>query len=379
MRVLYIDSFCPYGHRALNRLYIATMVREGFAVSLALKEGYYEALGSPGGTLKVAVPARWYDELAKQIRSRINTWRALRYIRQRINESDYDIIFLSSYEELSLWAAGFKTPCVMVNHANVAGLDHPLRRWFARRLASNSTGLVYADFIGQRARFHGIKRVQVMPQGLVERYAPVADPEALLRSIDPRLSEAGWQHLVFVPSGAKYADGFIATIIADAGFQEFLRERGILLVVKAQQLESTARNIVLLSKHLSTAQYRALFHACTCLVLHYPPSFTYRVSATLIECFSNAKACLLSNIESFRAFEAKFRYNPFYATQAELVAALDRLLPAGDLLACPYQALEDQSLSFERLAREWCCSDQTPADGKGRQVTMDKRVPQHWR
>ena len=353
MRILYIDSICPYGHHALNRLYISTLVREGFEVSLALKEGYYEALGSPGGTLKVAVPARWYDERAEQIRARVNIWRALRYIRRQIDESDYDVIFLSSYEEISLWAAGFKTHCLLINHANVAGLDHPIRRWFARRLARNATGLVFAEFIRQRALFHGLGRVQVMPQGLVERYAPEAAAEELLRSIDPRLGEAGWRHLVFVPSGAKYADGFIAAIVEDAGFQRFLRERSILFVIKAYQLRSTAQNIMLFSKHLTAAQYRALFNASACLVLHYPASFTYRVSATLIECFSNEKACLLSDIESFRAFGGRFRYNPFYASQAELAAALDRLLAAEDLIARPYQALEDQVLSFEHLSRDW--------------------------
>ncbi len=349
MRILYIDSICPFGHLALNRLYISTLVKEGFDVSLALKEGYYEALGAPGGTLKVTVPARWYDESAKQIQARVNIWRALRYIRRRTDESDYDIIFLSSYEEISLWAASFKTHCLIVNHANVAGLDHPVRRWFARRLARNATGLVFAEFIRQRALFHGIHGVQVIPQGLVKRYAPEADTKELLRSIDSRLAEAEWRHLVFVPSGAKYDDGFIGRVVDDADFLRFLRDRNIVLVIKSVELRSDCENIIVFSKRLTAAQYQALFNASTCLLLHYPASFTYRVSATLIECFSNDKACLLSDIASFRAFAGKFRYDPFYDSQPALCAALDRLLSAKDHIVRPYQSLEDQVLSFERL------------------------------
>lgn len=353
MRILYIDSFCPYGHLALNRLYISTLIREGFDVLLALKEGYYEEMGAPGGTVRVRVPARFFDEHAKRFSSRFNIWRALRFIQKRVDESTYDAIFFSSYEEISLWCSHFKRPCVLVNHGNVAGLDNRVRRWFARRLAPNATWLVFAAFIRQRVLFYGIDRVQIVPQGLVEPYPVDGQSARILRSIDARIVESGMQHIIFVPSGAKYADAFIAETVASQAFRQYLKDRRILLVIKTVQLRHNAENIVALKGHLTRDQYKALFTSSTCLILHYPASFTYRVSATLMECFSNNKACLLSDIEAFRYFSNKFCYNPFYASSKELCSGLDRLIRTKELLQNPYRGLTDQVPSFARLAPGW--------------------------
>ena len=357
-RILYIDSFCPAGHLALNRVYITKLVAEGFAVSLALKAGYYEQLGAPGGTqLEVEVPASYYHKSGSLV-SRINQWLALRFIRERIDESKYEVIFLSSYEEISLWAAHFRTPCLLVNHANVAALDNGIRRWFANRLARNCTWLVFAEFIRQRVLHHGITRVQVVPQGLVEPHRLGGGIWDILHSIDERLVAPWVRHLVFVPSGAKYDDEFIVSTLANKSFQDYLEARGILLAVKGTCFANGSRNVVMITKYLAPDEYKALFLASTCLVLHYPPSFNYRVSATLIECFSNSKACLVSDIDSFRAFAPNFQYDPFYRSRESLCAALDRLLVAGaGFLSEPYRNLDEQIPSFVRVAESWHGSD----------------------
>lgn len=345
--------FCPSGHLALNRAYIAKLIEAGFELSFALRAGYYDELGAPKGRLQVEVPSHYYDRHGSVV-SRLNHWLALRYIRQRIDEKHYDVIFMSSFEEISLWAARFSLPCVLVNHANVAGLDKWLRWWFARRLSRNSTWLVFAEFIRQRVIHHGINRVQVVPQGLVERHQPEDNDELLLRAIDGRLVASDVRHIVFAPSGAKYADRFIARTVADPAFQEFLRARGILLVVRGVDLAGKCTHVVSISKYLTHDEYKALFLASACLILHYPDTFNYRVSATLIECFSNEKPCVVSDIEGFRAFAHNFGYDPFYSNQAELCAALDRAIDAGDSsMSQPYCHLDEQIPSFVRAAQTW--------------------------
>jgi hypothetical protein len=90
------------------------------------------------------------------------------------------------------------------------------------------------------------------------------------------------------------------------------------------------------------------------LILHYPETFNYRVSATLIECFSNSKPCVLSDIEAFRVFAHNFQYEPFYRSQAELCAALDRVIDADSSAgSAPYCHLEEQIPSFRVAARDW--------------------------
>jgi hypothetical protein len=353
LKLLYLDVFCPSGHLAFNRAYIAKLLAEGFELSYALRAGYHQELGSPPGTLKVEVPAEYYDRPGS-LASRLNHWLALRYIRRRIDQKDYDAIFLSSFEEISLWAAGFSLPCILVNHANVAGLDKGLRRWFARRLSRNNTMIVFAEFIRQRVFHHGIKRAQVVPQGLVEPHRPGDQDPQLLSAIDPRLIAPDFRHVVFVPSGAKYADGFIARVTTDPSFQEFLCARSILLVVRGVELPNACTNVVSISKYLSNDEYKALFLASKCLVLHYPESFNYRVSATLIECFSNDKPCVVSDIEGFRAFAHNFQYEPFYGSQAELCAALDRVIDIASAAgSVAYRHLEEQIPSFLLASQDW--------------------------
>jgi hypothetical protein len=338
---------------AFNRAYIAKLQEEGFELAFALRSGYYQELGCPPGKLQVEVPSHYYDRPGS-LASRVNQWLALRYIRQRIDENEFDAIFLSSFEEISLWAARFSLPCVLVNHANVAGLDKGLRRWFARRLSRNGTLIVFAEFIRQRVLHHGINRTQVVPQGLVERHRPGGDDSRLLGAIDPRLVSADFRHIVFVPSGAKYADGFITRITTDPAFQEFLRARNLLLVVRGVELPDACANVISISKYLSNDEYKALFLASRCLVLHYPESFNYRVSATLIECFSNEKPCVVSDIEGFRAFAHNFRYDPFYGSQSELCAALDRVIDAASAAdSAAYRDLQEQIPSFLAASREW--------------------------
>lgn len=350
-RILFVDPICPIGHMNLNRVYIGRLLDAGFLVDAVFREGYAEELGIAPGVVKLAMPATYFGEQHGRVRSRWNQLRLLLEIKRILPVEEYDLILFSSYEEISLYLSRFPGRLVLVNHANVAALDNPIKRWFIKRLARRAMFVVFHDFIGQRLRNSGITDVRVVPLGLSPPYA-IAGPDRkdVLEAIDRRLVSRNWAHIVFAPTGAKYGDTFLSQLLLRDDFAQYLSDRRILLVVKEGPRRVRSENVLVLRGRLPVDSYRALFSAASCVLISYPNNFTYRVSAVLFECFSNQKPCMVSDIEAFRAFESHFRYAPFFTDSENLMELLDALLQRPDMLVEPYKDLEGLTPSFWDLA-----------------------------
>lgn len=339
--VLFVDLFCPDGHLELNRVYLSGLVAAGAEVDCAFKAGYAEKLNVSGLRRVFEFPEQRYDEKCGPIRARWNQWVLLMAIQAVINVQRYGAIIFSSFDEIAVAMSGRWPGCVFLNHANIAGMDHSIKRCAMRALGEDSIHVVFHEFIAREARARGLRRVEAMPQGLAPPYGPTDESKALLRSIDPRLGGGKSQRVIFAPSGAKYADGFIRHLCLDEDFVRFMEARGALLVVKGMTLPDSLSSMVGIDRRLSADEYRALFNASSGLILHYPPTFTLRVSATLMECFANQKPCLLSGIEGFKAYAKHFEYQPYYQTKSDLMQGIEFLLQRSAAVWRPYRDLRE--------------------------------------
>lgn len=359
-RLLYVDTFSQFGHNALNQILIHKFLELGFIVDLALREGYFAELKLPPGLVQLPIPGRYYPDRPGKFEARYHETKMLRYIRRQVIRANYDYIFFSSFDEIPLYLSGIGGNLLMVAHANVAGLDNPIKRWFLQQLAKRSTLIVFHEYIKRRCERFGIANVRVEPLGLTDPYVIINDRiSSVLGSIDERLVSGDFEHIVFAPSGSKYADGFLETLLSDPAFSQFLAERRVALVIKDGTLRSSCANIVVVGAHLTDVQYQTLFLQSKCILLSYPRSFNYRVSAALFECFSNNKPCLLSDIEAFRVFEEHFNYNPYFRDRDGLIAAIESVCgftPA--VAAAPYRKLHALNPTFAWLATPVadCCS-----------------------
>jgi hypothetical protein len=351
--VLFVDLFCPDGHGELNRVFLRGLIAAGARVDGAFKIGYAEKLDVPGIGAVFDFPERFFDERCGPLRGRWNQWMLLMAIRARINVERYAMVFFSSFDELTVIMSGRWPGAVFLNHANIAGMDHPLKRRAMLGLGDDCTFVVFHEFVARRAREQGLYRVDTLPQGLPSPYPPVESAEAVLASIDSRLGGNRSQRIIFVPSGAKYADGFIRHLCQDPEFAAFLETQGAVLVLKGMALPDVRSSMIGVEGRLSTVQYRALFNASTALVLHYPPTFTYRVSATLMECFANQKPCLLSAIESFEAFSKHFEYRPYYRNKAELMEGIELLIRRSAAGFVPYRDVAELMPDVGRALPGW--------------------------
>ena len=156
--------------------------------------------------------------------------------------------------------------------------------------------------------------------------------------------------IIFIPTGQKYGDSFIKKIIESTIFTEFLEREKILLVIKDKNIEIYNENILVLKSYISNEEYQSLFLVSTLILLSYPKSFKYRISAVLFESFSSKKACLLSEIEGFTSYSNYFNYNPFYSDIESLIFRIENYFvymkkPSNK----PYKNLEKLNQNFSKL------------------------------
>lgn len=349
MKILFVDPFCPHGHINLNRNYIEVFNSQGIDVDFIIKEGYEKDLSLAVERVKWRVPVKYYNERAGKFRARFNLLCILFQLRRKVNFKHYDHIFFSSYDEITLFLSGIQHNLLLVNHANIAYMDNPVKRFFVKKVSSRGVMLVYHEFILKRLNHYGVYNVKVESIGLSDPYIKQNHSESYLEKIDQRLVSDDFSNIIFAPSGTKYGDQFLADLIKDVSFQNFLSAKRILFVVKDKNLVSTHSHIVIVHQYITDVQYQALFLSSIGILLSYPETFKYRVSAVLFECFSNQKPCLLSDIKGFSAFSRFFNYNPFFKDAETLKTRILELIQVDNLKQPCYKHLDELNPKFEWL------------------------------
>lgn len=353
--LLYIDPFCEYGHNNLNRVYINSFMELGINVHLVLKEGHVQELQLPEELVRLAIPFRYFRGDLGKLGNRFYLLKILLYIKSRIDFRNYDYVFFSGYEEISLYLSGIKGRLILVNHANVSGLDSYIKRMFIKLISNSAhiTHIVFAQYIKDRFAEFGISNVLVKPLGLSEPYEINRNiKESILRSIDERIVSNKFKYRIFAPSGSKYGSDFIEKQITDINFISFLEQNKILLIIKDEHLFSNSSNVLVLNNFLSISQYQALFLESDIILICYPETFNYRVSAIFFESLSNNKVCLLSDIEAFRVFESHFNYNPYFNNVHQFMKVVTEFIMNRDAISClPYNNLESLNPTFKELIK----------------------------
>lgn len=350
-RLLFIETFGGLGHLGINRLLINGYRDLGLTVDLVMREGYCGKLQLPQHLVQWAIPNRWFPNNPSKIRDRYCQIRILLRIKKQVDLREYDYIVFSYFDEVPLFLSGIRGNLFLICHGNVSGLNNPIKKFFLTRVAERGSLVVFHEFIRQHCEWHGISNVLVEPHGMQEPFSVDEETRTrVLQSIDERLVSNDFAHIVFVPKGSKFCDRLIERAIADPRFMLFLADRRIVLVIMGTRLHSSCANVVVHPRRLSDLEFQAVFLHSSCVILSYPKSFTFRVSAILFECFSNNKPCVLSAIESFKVFEPHFNYDPFFIDIAGLMTALETVLslPA-EVRGAPYGNLESLTPRFARL------------------------------
>ena len=340
-KILYIDLFSQYGHSNLNIVFISRFEKLGFELNYVLREGYINELGIDNEKVIWSIPEKFFNSKFGKLYDRWIQYKMLVFIKNNINTTEYELLFFSFFEEISFAIVNLKGNIVMMNHSNVSGLNDRIKLFFLRKSSLIGKILVFHESIKDRFLEFGIKNVIVEPLGLPKAINHPLNFKKIeeLRKIDIRLVSEKLKF--FIPTASKYNNNFVNQLISNPIFLNYLNSKDILLIIKDKSIISESDNIVVIDSFLSVDTYNLIFMISDSIILHYPESFEFKVSAVLFECFSNLKPVLLSNISSFNIFKEHINYNPFYQDQDQLMESIDELIK---LLISP-----DKTFFFKNL------------------------------
>ena len=245
----------------------------------------------------------------------------LLYIKKNISILNYDLIFFSFFEEISFVFANLKGNIVLMNHSNVSGLKSYIKRFFLKKCNLNAKFLVFHNSIKARFAEFGINNVIVEPLGLSQPYFKIIDEQTLgqINKVYSRTFSENFKFRILIPSDSKYGSRLIANHILNEKFLNFLEKENILIIIKSNSINILNKNILQINPFLPDHIYKLFFNISDTIILDYPETFEYKVSAALFECFSNNKPVLLSSIKSFKIYNEYFNYNPYYLNTEQLI------------------------------------------------------------
>lgn len=319
-KILYIDMFSSTGHVNFNKIYINGLIDKGFNVRLILKDNYIKELSLSSTLVELSIPNHYFVDYNNRIINRLQLLKILWYIKTKLDFSNYDLIIFSGYEEISLFLSNIKQKLVLINHNNISGLNSRIKRYFFKLISKNNIHIVFEQYIKKYLNNIGIKNVIAIPHGLPIPFPFNSFEEEI--AVDTVLSTTDFKQykkIIFSPSGSSIDYLFISKLICNKQFILFLKANEILLIIKGNFEPIETNNIVIIDYYLTEIQYRSLFMMSNAILISYPKTHKYRVSAVLFESISNNKICFLSEIEAFRNYEDHFNYNPFYKNIDELI------------------------------------------------------------
>jgi len=347
-KILYIDPLSPNGHINFNNIQIKSLYKIFDSIDFSFKKGYEKKICIKNTETIFLIPEKFYKSTNNKIITRINLLKILRYIKKNIDLSIYDFIIFSSYEEISLYFSFIKYPLILVNHNNIVNLNNPIKRFFFKKVAKNNINLVLNDYIKDYLIKMGIQNIEVINHGLP---LPM-DNKILKQNFSGKFSFIdNFEWVIFSASSSSSDKIFIDSLLPNKAFQSFLNKNNILFILKGDYTNhSHSNNIYIINNYLTDKEYQYLFLKCSIILICYPPSFKYRVSATLLECMTNNKLCLLSDIEALGVYKHFFKYNPYYKTVDDLINKIDLLINNyQELKENPYLNLSELNSSIENI------------------------------
>lgn len=346
-KILYVDPLSPSGHINFNKIYIESLLKIFTSIDFAFKENYRDKLSIHIKNKVYTIPEKLYDKSKSKIINRYNYYKIFRYIKNNCNIHIYDYIIFSSYEEISLYFSKFRKKLILINHNNVSGLRNPIKLFFFRKNAIRNINIVLEDYIKEYLLTLDIPNVYTLYHGLGNPYdRALINNSSLLYEFNYLNN---FKFVIFSPSNTSSDNVFLNKLINDYNFTSFLKKNDILLILKSNQIDNKHSNVEIIKNYLSDLQYQYLFLKSNLILLSYPSSFTFRVSAILLECMSNNKLCLISDIPSLNIYKDYFNYSPFFKSIDDLKEKLCIMLKSQRLIISPYKDLSNYKPDFKNM------------------------------
>ncbi len=325
-KIYYIDYISPNGHIGFNRIHIKALLNLGISINAIFREGYYEKIGidKPNLINFFSIPNELYKE-KNNILSRIELIRRLRLIHKSINLDKNDIVIFSCYETISLCMAPNFGDAYIIDHMSVADLDSTVKKYFFKHLPTSYRHVVFNDYIANRLSNDSISSI-IIPHGFSEKIYVTSSMGVLNKHcLQP-------QKYLFSPSPSSVDRSYLSTICNDMNFNIFLEKKNIKFVLRGNYNinEKYMNNYVLINEYMDYQEYLSLFENALSIILCYPNSFKYRVSAVLFESMVYNIPYLLKNNKSLNYYSkySVLENDVNWTSPHDLIKSINKVLDA---------------------------------------------------
>jgi len=321
-KVLFIEHRNILGHLNFNQIYIDNLIEQGVDLKLVFPKLTALELKYPKSMYEKFIPNCLCFHSKYSLITRIMYVLQLLYIKYNTKYNRYDIVIMSSYDELSFSLISFKKPFYLVNHDNVRGFDNLIKKKCLKNISKKNFQIVFNQYIKEKFIINGIKNVFTVSHGCLPPFN-INSCEKHKKN-DVIYNEKKYRFIIFSPSS--YSDlNFYKDLIKDRNFIDFLNENNILLILKGIK-QNFSKNIQFLEGYIPKEQYQYIVLKSDIILISYPENFKYRASGVFFEACANSKKMIIKKNESFYCYRNYFNYNPFFSNNIDLKIIIKALI-----------------------------------------------------
>ncbi len=308
MRILYLDLLSPIGHKNLNKI-LVELLKDLASVDIAWKEGY---IGDESflNTVNNFYPiSELYYSFSSKVDYRIKNIKKIKWVFKNINVDSYDLIFISSYETISLalaWPRATRPRVLILNHNNLDELKDFFKKIFFTKIPTYVEHIVFEEYMKE----YIVKNIKVPNKVWVIHYPIAFDKVQDYQQLpNGKIPEGNFLNsaLIFAPS-ASNDENFISQLINLQKEERFLNSTAFRLLVKSKQSEYHDDHLIVVKRYFTYEEYLMYLCNASLLLLPYPKDFRYRVSGVLFDAFAFKKKIIASSIPMFHYFVDKYLF-----------------------------------------------------------------------
>lgn len=333
-------------HLNFNNNYIEALFNYTSNIDFVFKKNYSKKLNIKNDSNVFSIPEKYFSKINNSSLSfRFGQYRILTYIKKKINFRDYDLIFLSSYEEFSTYISLINYKLILVNHNNIRRLDNPFKFIIFKKLTNNNINIVFENYIKIYLENFGLKNINIVSHGLPKPMPEIVDINLETNNLINNLSR--FNKIIFSPSSSSSS---LEDLASNKIFISYLEKNKIVLILKDNFKNYFSDNIIVINNFLTDPEYNYLFKISNLILIPYSKQFNFRVSGILFECFSNKKMCLVSDISAFRQYQNYFNYEPYFKDVSSLIQRIDKLIVNdNNIINEPYKTNNQFKINFDFL------------------------------
>lgn len=318
-RILYINYMLQYGHINFDLIQINALRQQGYDVRIVAHAKVAERMKLQGDMYALILPDWLGLDSQNGIVNRLMYILTLLYIRFRISKKEYDHIFVSNIDEVSLGLVPIGQNMRIFAHALNDSLKNKVKSFFVKRIAQKNMFVVFNEHMKIPFLEAGITNLGVTSHGCMPPFK-YDDSVSVLEGIGDN------QKIIFHPSHRPNLK-FVEELLGDDDVQARLEALDAIILLRDRSGKHKSKGrIKILADYLQAEVYQDLFLKADIILMAYPDDFLYKVSGVSYECFANKKKMLVLNNPSFFYCKDFFNYDPLFCSVSDLKDKITMLL-----------------------------------------------------